>query len=234
MTETRPRNGARTRAEIREVAAALFYTQGYESTSLRSVAAEVGIKVGSLYNHMGSKDELLLDIMMSVMEALQPMVEEAAENAGDDPVDRLRAVVDAHVRFHAQHARETFIGNSEIRSLLPDQRAQIRKLRDAYEVQIRGYIEAAATAAGVDVLDLRLQTYSVLALGMHTASWFRESSGVSLAHVAATYTEMVLRQIGIGAGESSATSQDRAPRKSPRKRSAATTPARKATRPAAS
>ncbi len=206
--ETRPRNGARTKAEIREAAASLFYQHGYEATSLRSVAAAVGIKVGSLYNHMGSKDELLLDIMLSVMESITPLVESAAEEAGEDPVARLRAAVGTHIRFHAQHARETFIGNSEIRSLLPDQRRLVRKQRDDYERLMRGYIEEASAAAEVDVVDAKLQTYAVLALGMHTASWFRDTSAVSLDRVVSVYTELILRQLGIAA-----TSQPRATRK---------------------
>ncbi|MFD6064927.1 TetR/AcrR family transcriptional regulator [Rhodococcus wratislaviensis] len=50
----------------REAAARLFYEHGYEATSLRTVASEVGIQVGSLYNHISGKEELPTDIMVSV------------------------------------------------------------------------------------------------------------------------------------------------------------------------
>lgn len=195
--ETRPRNGAKTNAEIREAAAALFYEQGYEATSLRAVAAEVGIKVGSLYNHMGSKDELLLDIMLSVQDTLLPMVDSAVAEANDDAVARLEAAIGAHIRFHAKHARETFIGNSEIRALNDEQRGQVLAWRKKYEDLMKGFIEKAAEAVGVDLLDVRLQTYALLALGMHTASWFREAHTVSLDRVVSVYTELSLRQLGI-------------------------------------
>src|SRR3712207_4620667 len=131
--DPRPRDGAKTRADIREAAARLFHEHGYEATSLRSVAAEVGIKVGSLYNHMGGKDDLLIDIMMSVMDQLTPLVEAAAAEAGPDPIARLRAGIGAHISFHARHARETFIGNSELRSLQPEQYKLIVKRRRDYE-----------------------------------------------------------------------------------------------------
>lgn len=195
--ETRPRNGAKTNAEIREVAASLFYDHGYEATSLRTVAAEVGIKVGSLYNHMGSKDELLLDIMLSVQDTLLPMVDSAVDQAGYEPVARLEAAIGAHIRFHAMHARETFIGNSEIRSLAEEQRKQVLEWRKRYENLMKGFIEKAAESAGVELLDARLQTYALLALGMHTASWFRDAHTVSLERVVSVYTELSLRQLGI-------------------------------------
>ena len=195
--DPRPRDGAKTRADIREAAARLFHEHGYEATSLRSVAAEVGIKVGSLYNHMGGKDDLLIDIMMSVMDQLTPLVEAAAAEAGPDPIARLRAGIGAHISFHARHARETFIGNSELRSLQPEQYKLIVKRRRDYEDLMRDLIEEAAASAGVELLDGRLQTYAVLALGMHTASWFRESRGVPLEQVVDVYTEISLRQIGL-------------------------------------
>jgi len=193
----RRRDGARTRLEIREAAAALFYKNGYEATSLRAVAAEVGIKVGSLYNHMGGKDELLLDIMTAVMNELTPLVENAATDAGTDPIERLEAAIGAHIRYHAQHARETFIGNSELRSLKPDQRKLISKRRLDYEQLIRSFIEEAAHSSGVPLLDARLQPYAVLALGMHVASWFRDTSDVSLDQVVNVYTDVTLRQLGL-------------------------------------
>src|SRR5689334_6336871 len=112
MVDSRPRDGARTHAEIRAAAVSLFYQHGYEATALRALADAVGIKVGSLYNHMGGKDDLLLDIMSSVMDQLLESTRTALEEAGDDPVRRLRAAVDNHLRFHARNPRETFIGNS--------------------------------------------------------------------------------------------------------------------------
>ena len=195
--ETRARDGAKTRADIREAAAALFYKHGYEATALRSVAAEVGIKVGSLYNHMGSKEELLLDIMVSVMDKITPLVESAVANAGPDPIARLEAAIDAHLRFHAQNARETFIGNSELRSLMPEQRKIISQRRREYEKLLQKLLEEAAASRGVELLDARLQTYAVLALGMHVASWYRPDSDVTLDQIVNVYTEVSLRQIGL-------------------------------------
>ena len=195
--ETRPRDGAKTRAEIREVAADLFYKHGYEATSLRAVAAEVGIKVGSLYYHMGSREELLLDIMVSVMDQITPLVEGAVARAGTDPIARLQAAIDAHIRFHAQNARETFIGNSEIRSLMPEQRRIISKRRRDYEKVLQNLVEEAAASRGVELLDARLQTYALLALGMHVASWYRSDSDVTLDQIVDVYTEVSLRQIGL-------------------------------------
>lgn len=191
------RDGMKTREAIREVAADLFFEHGYEATSLRAVAAGVGIQVGSLYNHISGKDELLTDIMVSVMDTLEPDVMKAADAAGPGAVARLRAALDAHIRYHAEHAREVFIGNSELRSLSSTHRKAVLARRRQYEQYIRELVQAAAEETGVDLLNARLQTYAILALGMHVSSWYRPGGPLGLDEVVELFTRISLRQIGV-------------------------------------
>jgi TetR/AcrR family transcriptional regulator, cholesterol catabolism regulator len=196
-----PRDGAKTSLAIREAAASLFFEHGYKATSLRSVASAVGIQVGSLYNHINGKDELLNDIMVAVMDELEASVTEAVEAAGDSAVDRLRAAVDAHLRYHAQHAREVFIGNSELRSLNDEDRKSVLGRRRQYELFIHRLVEEAAKEADADLLDAGLQTYALLALGMHVSSWYKPRGRLSLERVVEIYTTMCLRQMGISSDD---------------------------------
>ena len=53
------RPGATAREEILDAAAELFTTQGYATTSTRSIAEAVGIRQSSLYHHFGTKDDIL-------------------------------------------------------------------------------------------------------------------------------------------------------------------------------
>jgi AcrR family transcriptional regulator len=48
-----------TKAEIHRAAVDLFSTQGYDKTSLREIAEQVGITKASLYYHYSSKQQLL-------------------------------------------------------------------------------------------------------------------------------------------------------------------------------
>ena len=52
-----------TKAAIHRAAVELFSTQGYEKTSLREIAEQVGITKASLYYHYSSKQELLRAIV---------------------------------------------------------------------------------------------------------------------------------------------------------------------------
>ncbi|NHU43707.1 TetR/AcrR family transcriptional regulator [Rhodococcus opacus] len=191
------RGGARTNVAIREAAASLFYEHGYEATSLRTVASEVGIQVGSLYNHISGKEELLTDIMVSVMDELLEAVNKALVSVDGSALDRFKAAVDCHIRYHAEHARETFIGNTELRALSDGDLELVLAKRAEYERLLQKLIKDVAKETGADILDAKLQTYSILAQGAHVSSWYKPGGPKSLDKVVNTYIKMALRQLGV-------------------------------------
>ena len=64
------RSGEQTRQRALDVAETLFADQGYRSTTLRSIAAEVDIAQPSLYNHFETKDDLYGAVIERAFEPL--------------------------------------------------------------------------------------------------------------------------------------------------------------------
>lgn len=194
-------SGQQTAAAIRREAAASFVKHGYEATSLRNIAAAVGIKVGSLYNHITSKEDLLLSVMGGTMDDLNALMEKALDGPVN-PVDRLIAFVECHIRFHAERAQEVFIGNTELRSLHAEARAELSGKRREYRKLLEELIVAVGEAGEADILNARLHTFSIVAIGTHVAGWYREDGGLPLDEIIEIYTTMVLRSLRVdGADE---------------------------------
>jgi AcrR family transcriptional regulator len=191
-------NGNNTAAAIREAAANLFHQHGYEATSLREIASEVGIQVGSLYNHIGGKHDLLREIMVGIMDDLLAAMD-AAVAAPGTPLEILERAVDCHLRFHATRSRDVFIGNSELRSLAPQDRREVIFRRDRYERLLRHLVSDVVRSLPGPDLDARLQTYSILAIGSHVSSWYRPQGSMTLDDMVAGYTQVILRQLGVAA-----------------------------------
>ncbi|MEV4550445.1 TetR/AcrR family transcriptional regulator [Nonomuraea wenchangensis] len=64
---------ADTRTRIQEVALRLFTEQGYEATSLREIAEELGVTKAALYYHFKTKDDIvasLVDLRVAEIEEL--------------------------------------------------------------------------------------------------------------------------------------------------------------------
>src|ERR1700757_1476077 len=58
MSKTRPRNASQTRADILAAARRRFGAEGYERTTLRAVAADVGVDAALVIRYFGSKQDL--------------------------------------------------------------------------------------------------------------------------------------------------------------------------------
>jgi TetR/AcrR family transcriptional regulator, cholesterol catabolism regulator len=181
---------------IRTEAAQLFFDRGYDATSLRQIAAASGLKVGSLYNHIDSKEHLLLQIMGRIIDDLMDATR-AAANADGDAVDKLQAALAAHLTFHAERAQEVFIGNAELRSLSDGAREVVIEKRHEYELFLQGLIEDAGRAGLADVIDAKIHVYSAVAQATHLAGWFKPGGRMDLDEIVAIYTKLALRELNV-------------------------------------
>ncbi|RAM37320.1 TetR/AcrR family transcriptional regulator [Arthrobacter globiformis] len=181
---------------IRAEAAQLFFDRGYDATSLRQIAAASGLKVGSLYNHIDSKEHLLLQIMGRIIDDLVDATRGASLVPGD-AVTKLQAALAAHLTFHAQRAREVFIGNTELRSLSDSAREVVIEKRQEYELLLQGLIEDAGRAGLAEVVDAKIHVYSLVAQATHIASWFKPGGRMDLDEIVAVYTKLALRELNV-------------------------------------
>lgn len=60
--------GRRSRARIREAARALFRERGFDGATLRDIAARAGMGASSIYRHVRSKEELLVQELADLQE----------------------------------------------------------------------------------------------------------------------------------------------------------------------
>jgi TetR/AcrR family transcriptional regulator, cholesterol catabolism regulator len=185
-----------TAQAIREEAAKLFFERGYDATSLRQVASAVGLMVGSLYNHIDSKEHLLLQIMGGIIDDLLDSARNAVMVDGD-AVDKLQAALAAHLTFHAERAQEVFIGNAELRSLSDGAREVVIDKRHEYELFLQGLVEDAGRAGLADVIDAKIHVYSFVAQATHIASWFKPGGRMNLDEIVAIYTKLALRELNV-------------------------------------
>ena len=181
-------------SDIRNAALELFTRRGYEATTMADLGAELGIRGPSLYKHVASKQDVLVDVMATTMDALIA-AHQAAVASTADPIEQFRRAVEAHVRYHARHRREAFVGNREIRSLVEPHRSAVLARRAEYEQSFRSLIITGMEAGRFHVASARLASYAILDLGMGVATWFRDGE-FDENEVAWQQTEFALRLVG--------------------------------------
>jgi AcrR family transcriptional regulator len=136
-------------------AARLFGVKGYENTSMRDIAAAIGILPGSLYHHFESKEELFVAVYsLGVSQILEAVTAAIARH--DDPWGRLEAACVAHMKnlLGKDSYAAAVISHLSFNSLPKQDR--LVGLRDRYESVFKGLIENLPLRAGVDRRIFRL------------------------------------------------------------------------------
>ncbi|MFG3022479.1 TetR/AcrR family transcriptional regulator [Streptomyces sp. NPDC048254] len=179
---------------ISAAALSLFAERGYRATTMSDIGAAIGIRGPSLYRHVSSKQVLLGEIMVETMRALIAD-QRAALAAGGDVTLQLRRMVEAHVRYHAAHREQAFVGNREIGNLEEPYRDQVLRLRQAYERGLRTVIERGCTEGDFKVAEPRLASYAILDMGMGVSAWFRPDGPHGAEQIAYTYADHAVRML---------------------------------------
>ena len=65
MSDLTLSKGERTRIDLIEAAFKLFARQGFHGTSMRQIAEEAGLTVGSIYNHFPGKNDIFLAVILA-------------------------------------------------------------------------------------------------------------------------------------------------------------------------
>ena len=183
-----------------DAAAELFVAQGYAGTTLRQIAAQAGIKAGSIYHHFASKEELFVAVLADGMAVMIDAFDETAgTTASASAADRVRHHTVAHLRavfengpYTTAHVTSFFSAPAEVRSAVVPE-------RDRYEQRWSDLLQKLCPEASSD--QRRLQRLILFGAMNASAEWFDPSGGLSVNELAATISEQFLFGVTTGAVE---------------------------------
>jgi AcrR family transcriptional regulator len=136
--ERKVRSAPRYRKLI-EVSTELFSQQGYESTTIRQIADKMGIKSASLYSHVGSKGEILREVVLDVAYQFDEFALTAIRGLSE-PDARLHALCRVHMRMMEERAAAVRVYYEQWRKLSLEYQQEIIRLRHGYEELFRSAI----------------------------------------------------------------------------------------------
>jgi AcrR family transcriptional regulator len=184
-----------SRDRVLRTSCELFAERGYRGASMKDIAEALGVRAPSLYNHVGSKQEILFAIMETAMDRALAALEEALTGVDDVSV-QLRRATESLVLDFLRFPGEVTICNTEVRSLDHDNRAAIVAKRDEYGSRFRGIIERGCRSGRFETRSPQLAALAVLELGNGAKAWFRPGGRYTDLEVAQEYGEFALRLVG--------------------------------------
>ncbi|MBL7249418.1 TetR/AcrR family transcriptional regulator [Alloalcanivorax sp. C16-2] len=121
------------RGRLLSAAAQLFRAKGFDRTTVRDIAAAVGIQSGSIFHHFKTKEDILYAVMEEVIRFNTERLRQAVA-AADTPLEQLRNLVRAELTATVGDTREAMtVMVQEWRCLSEDNQRRALALRDVYE-----------------------------------------------------------------------------------------------------
>lgn len=102
----RERLRAATITEIKALARRFLISGGPQAISLRAIAREMGMTAPAIYRYFPSLDALVAELTGDLYNELRKTVEQARDDAGEEPLHQLAAMIRAFRRWSLAHPVE--------------------------------------------------------------------------------------------------------------------------------
>jgi len=152
-------------------AAKLFRDRGYQATSMRDLAEAVDLKASSLYNHIGSKEEILKEICMANAEKFSLGMEQI--NSQDiTPLQKIELLIKLHIDVAKSDYTSVTSFNDEWRHLGEPALSDFKEKRRQYEKQFLEILNQGISSGTLRNIDPQIYLYTILS----SMQWVYHSS----------------------------------------------------------
>lgn len=136
-----------THAAILKAAREQFLAQGYQATSTRDIAKQVGITQPALYHHFSDKEVIFLEVIKTVGEEIKTGITAVVSQLQPDadPIASLTAVTEV---LTALHPRDVFtVIHGSFKFLKPENRRQLGMIfMQDYLMPLTSFFETGVVA----------------------------------------------------------------------------------------
>lgn len=128
-----------TRTRIVRAAMDLFWSKGYNSTSIADILSRTQLNSGSLYHAFPGKQDVLIAVLEAYRDGLYPMLIDPAWEGVEDPIERIFALLNRY-RWHIVETDCTY--GCPIGSLALELHEADPVVRDLLAVNFTGWTQA--------------------------------------------------------------------------------------------
>ncbi|BFM11550.1 atu genes transcriptional repressor AtuR [Simiduia litorea] len=183
---------ASAKGKVLRAAAVLFREKGFARTTVRDIAAEVGILSGSLFHHFPNKESILAQLMEELILGVEEEMDEQSLGVTDNK-RRLAVLVACELSaIHAQTGTGFSILMTEWRSLGKTNQAHILSLRNRYEQRWLDCL-SALKADGLMPIEPTLARHFIRGAAMETWHWYNPKGAMGLNRLAEQLVSLVSR-----------------------------------------
>jgi AcrR family transcriptional regulator len=159
------------KTEIVNVAAKLFKERGYSAVTMRDIAQAMDIKAASLYNHIKSKQEILVLIIIQIAEEFTVVMNEVV-HSNETTIKKIERIIQLHIDITLRDANTLACLNNDWMHLADAELAYFIKMREDYEDNFRTIIKKGIADGEIKNLNLEVIIFSTLSTLRTLYLWY--------------------------------------------------------------
>jgi len=181
-----------TREDILEAAAQVFRQKGYHGASMHVIADAVNLQKASLYHHVASKQEILLEILERALQLLLERISFITDQ--NSPADeKLRLMIREYLQILVENIDLATVLLFEHRALERRQHARHIPNRDKFESLWKDTLLEGVRARLFKCDNPALTTRALLGQLNWTITWYRDDGDLTIEQIADQYSDLLLK-----------------------------------------
>jgi AcrR family transcriptional regulator len=162
-------------------ARALFWSKGYNSTSMQDIARAYSCKPANIYNFFAKKEDILYEVLFEEMEQILHPIRHFENDETTNPVEQLRQIIESHLKITLSYRRSAkLLFDVGLNQLSKKRREKIVALRDAYDQIIRKIIRRGIDAGIFHEVNEKLAGFLIASMITRSRLWYHPKKGVTV------------------------------------------------------
>lgn len=188
---------------VMKTAAAIFAEKGYHSTSIRDISRATEMSLSGLYYYFTSKEELLFLIQDYAFGTLINDCKKLIAGV-DDPVDRLRLLIENHLNYFVNNMNEMKVFSHEANSITGDYFKKVNSKKRQYVDITIDLLNEIAGRNHLKGLDTRIAAFSLFGMMNWIYHWYNPRKDVDVVGLSQNISRLFLYGFLGDGGESDA------------------------------
>lgn len=182
------------KTEIINCAAKLFKEKGYSAVTMRDIAQALDIKAASLYNHIKSKQEILVLIIIEIAEEFTNTINEIVVSE-ITTIQKLEKVIQLHIDITIRNPEALACLNNDWMHLTDEELTYFIKMREDYEENFRSIIKSGIASNEIKNINSEVIIFSMLSTLRTLYLWYGKKKDFTETSLKKNMSEVLLNGI---------------------------------------
>ncbi len=182
------------KSEIITIASQLFREKGYSAITMRDIAQAMDIKAASLYNHIKSKQEILVLIIIEIAEEFTTVMNQIVASEVSS-IEKIKKVIHLHIDITLRNPDALACLNNDWMHLEDKDLNYFLKMRTDYEENFRKIVKQGIASEQIKNLNQEVIIFSTLSTLRTLYLWYNKAKSLNDKVLKRDLEEILLKGI---------------------------------------